>query len=306
MLELVDKHGWGPCVRLERAGSTPVLGTNSILMNILDFNKITKNIRFNLETYITKYNIKSLIIGESGGIDSAICSALAKPVCSKLKIPLIGRSISIETNSLSEENRAKLVGNAFCNDFKEINLTNLYKTTFDNIEETKTNDSSKEYKVRLGNIKARLRMIYIYNLAQKNKGIVLSTDNYTELLLGFWTLHGDVGDYGMIQNLWKTEVYELAKYIVNNELKSENEKKALQVCIDATPTDGLGITSSDLEQLGAKNYSEVDKLLKEYISPKTSNSRKALLEEHSVIKRHLQSSYKRNNPFNLSRETILK
>ncbi len=275
-------------------------------MNNLNYKQVTKNIQNELESYIKKYNIKSLVIGESGGIDSATCSALAKPVCDKLNIKLIGRSISIETNTNDEKNRAKLVGNAFCNDFKEIDLTELYHTTFNNIEEDKNNKIDTNYKVRLGNIKARLRMIYLYNIAQKYNGIVLSTDNYTELLLGFWTLHGDVGDYGMIQNLWKTEVYELAKYLIAEELINDNQKLALQACIDATPTDGLGITNSDLDQLGAKNYSEVDKILQKYIDTNTLPEEKSKLEKTSVIKRHINSSYKRNNPLNLSRKIITK
>jgi len=275
-------------------------------MNNLNYKKVAQNIRYELECYINKYNLKSLVIGESGGIDSATCSALAKPVCDKLNVKLIGRSISIETNTSDEENRAKMVGEAFCNDFKEINLTDLYHLTLENIEEDKNNEINKDYKVRLGNIKARLRMIYLYNLAQKFKGIVLSTDNYTELLLGFWTLHGDVGDYGMIQNLWKTEVYELAKYLITNEITEKKQQKALQACVDATPTDGLGISSSDLEQLGAANYSEVDKTLKKYLDKNTKPDEKIELEKTTVIKRHLNSAYKRNNPLNLPREIIIK
>jgi len=275
-------------------------------MNNLNYKQIAINIRHELKSYIKKYNLKSLVIGESGGIDSATCSALAKPVCDELNVMLIGRSISIETNTSDEENRAKAIGEAFCNDFREVDLTNLYLKTFDDIEENKNNEINKDFKVRLGNIKARLRMIYLYNLAQKHKGIVLSTDNYTELLLGFWTLHGDVGDYGMIQNLWKTEVYELAKYLIAEELTNDYQKTALQLCVDATPTDGLGITSSDLEQLGAKNYSEVDKTLQKYLNKNTSIDEKKKLEKNTVIIRHLNSAYKRNNPLNLSREIIIK
>jgi len=66
-------------------------------------------------------------------------------------------------------------------------------------------------------MKARIRMILLYDLAGGNDGMVLSTDNYTEYLLGFWTLHGDVGDFGMIQSLWKTEVYDMVEWIRDNE-----------------------------------------------------------------------------------------
>ena len=266
----------------------------------MNYERILKNIRQELETYITKYNIKSLIIGESGGIDSAITSAIAKPVCDKTGAKLIGRSITIETNTEGEINRGKLIGEAFCHDFKEIDLTELYHTTLSTIEEGEIDKSTTENKIRYGNIKARLRMVYLYNLTQQHKGLVLSTDNYTELLEGYWTLHGDVGDYGMIQNLWKTEVYELSKHMVESDLKTSEEKTALQLCIDAVPTDGLGITSSDLEQLDAKNYSEVDYILKDFIE----NGNKKW-ENHPVIQRHFRSEYKRNNPFNISRDILL-
>lgn len=267
----------------------------------MDSKKIVENIRRELENYILKYNIKSLIIGESGGIDSAICSVLASPVCKKNNVKLIGRSITIETNTQGEINRGRLIGEAFCTSFMDADLTELYLTTLKTIEEGEVDLSTRENKIRYGNIKARMRMVYLYNLAQQHSGLVLSTDNYTELLEGYWTLHGDVGDYGMIQSLWKTEVYELSKYLVNNELKTDKEKEALQVCIDAVPTDGLGITSSDLEQLDAKNYVEVDFILKEYLEKGNEK-----WEKHPVIQRHIRSAFKRNNPFNLSREILFK
>lgn len=58
-----------------------------------------------------------------------------------------------------------------------------------------------------GNLQARCRMIHLYDLAGIHGGLVMSTDNQTEYQLGFWTIHGDVGDFDPIQDLWKTEVY---------------------------------------------------------------------------------------------------
>lgn len=272
---------------------------------ITDYKKAIQNIRKHLENYLLKYNIKALIIGESGGIDSAIVTVLAKPVCQKLSVKLIGRSITIETNKQDEIDRGNEIGRLFCTDFRAIDLTNLYRITKNEIEEEPLDEINSEHdkKVRFGNIKVRLRMVYLYNLAQRYKGLVLSTDNYTELMEGFWTLHGDVGDYGMIQNLWKTEVYEMAKYLVAEELKTEAEKSALQMCVDANPTDGLGITNSDFDQLGAKNYYEVDSILQQYLTVKENCSDEII--NHKVIKRHHASEFKRNNPFNITRGNIL-
>lgn len=265
----------------------------------MNYNKATLNIRKHLEDYLIKSNLKSLVVGLSGGIDSSLCAVLAAPVCKKLGVKLIGRCLTIETNKPEEIERGLLIGKEFCDDFSEINLTKEYLTLKDSIEEQDiANETERETKIRLGNIKVRMRMIYLYNLAQKHKGMVLSTDNYTELLLGFWTLHGDVGDYGMIQSLWKTEVYDLSKYLIENELQTAEQKKSLQLSVDAIPTDGLGITNSDLDQIQASSYYEVDEILKAYLS-------EGKFSEHPVVKRHLASEFKRQNPYNLNRNMII-
>lgn len=267
-------------------------------MDKIDYKTVIDNIRKELTNYLQKYKLKALVIGESGGIDSALCTVLASPVCKELGVALIGRSITIETNKQDEIDRGEAIGKVFCTSFKAINLTDSYWVLRDDVEED-TEEDEFQVKLRRGNIKARMRMIYLYNLAQRFKGLVLSTDNYTEFLEGFWTLHGDVGDYGMIQELWKTEVYGLSQWLVDNELKTDEEKKALQACIDAVPTDGLGITNSDLDQLGVATYNEVDSTLNAYLETGKS-------ADSPVVKRHLASAYKRENPFNLKRETLLK
>ena len=103
-------------------------------------------------------------------------------------------------------------------------------------------------------------MIYLFDLAHFKEGMVLSTDNYTELMLGFWTLHGDVGNFGLLQYLWKTEVYGLAKHL-EAEYRSKNQHDkadALKHSIDALPTDGLGITTSDFDQIQVPDYETAD------------------------------------------------
>lgn len=278
----------------------------------MEYGNTIRLIRMHLADYIINNRIKSLIIGISGGIDSTLCAALARPVCDSLTIPLIGRALHTATNKPDEVHRAKMVGEVFCHDFAEIPIdgyfTAINKICLDNGQ---TNQDYKE-KIRLGNIKSRLRMMILYDLAQKKDGMVLSTDNYTEFMVGFWTLHGDVGDFGMIQNYWKTEVYEMSKWLV---LQEELGRESIQLCIDAVPTDGLGITSSDLEQLGAKTYEEVDSILQEYfdlmqlvqvngISKEIVgrlNLRCDALQQHPVIQRHLKTIFKRKNPYNLKR-----
>jgi len=232
--------------------------------------EIISNIRSNLKTYIEENKIQSLVIGISGGIDSALCAALARPVCDEIGIPLIGRSIPISTNTSDERDRAEAVGKAFCTDFDEVyDMHSIFGTVWSSVKVAGWDVDNPKEDFRMGNIKARLRMILLYDLAQLHNGMVLSTDNYTELMLGFWTLHGDVGDYGMVQNLWKTEVYDLTDYIATG--LPRNQAEALRSCIYADATDGLGISKTDLDQImpgwegsSRSGYEEVDKILFSY------------------------------------------
>lgn len=280
------------------------------------YKNAVRNIRSELQKYVEDNKIKSLVLGISGGIDSALCAALARPVCDELGIPLIGRSITIESNKKEEIDRAKMVGEKFCHNFREINLSYLYNTfqeSFDDQEDFEDNFHEKidndKLKIIQGNVKARLRMIYLYDIAGATDGMVLSTDNYTEFLLGFWTLHGDVGDFGMVQNLWKTEVYNMADWICDNELGEDERSLALKLCIDANATDGLGVSQTDLDQIlpdwrqrhanTRSGYVEVDQILNGEIE--------YLFEEQTlVLRRRDRTSFKRSNPYNIPKIDIMK
>jgi NAD+ synthetase len=282
--------------------------------------------------YILENDIKYIILGVSGGIDSAVVAVLAREISEQLaiaayKCPTIGYVLPIESKN-DEITRGIDIARTICNKYYVEDMRDLYH----NIAKMFSIDYMSidfDTKVRQGNIKARLRMMKLFDAARASNGIVLSTDNLTELLLGFWTLHGDVGNLGFIQNLWKTEIYLLANYIID-EIKlswlTEESRKALQECVKATPTDGLGVTDSDFDQLGVNSYQEIDKILLGYI--RTEHIIKELkravdrdiintasfpltheiLEsanyysvDSPIIKRYLSTEFKRNDPYNLSR-----
>lgn len=127
-------------------------------MKDLNYEKTIKNIRTSLKTYLVDNELKSMTIGVSGGIDSALVCALAYPVAKELGIELIGRSITIESNKAEEINRAEQIGTHFCTNFKEVNLTDEYlilKNTMLNNDIVIDNvESKREQKIRLGNVKA--------------------------------------------------------------------------------------------------------------------------------------------------------
>lgn len=275
-----------------------------------NYEKMFENIVGSAYSYIASNKIKALVIGMSGGIDSTLTAALAREIINRLGpgIKLIGRSMDIESNP-SEINRAVNAMGAFCHGCGVDTMTDFYRTATKELMWVGGSSNSTKDRIRRGNIKARLRMIRLYDLANSLDGMVLSTDNYTEYLLGFWTLHGDVGDFGMIQNLWKTEVYGLAEYLAKKLNLSGHhiQADALKECVGAVPTDGLGVTNSDFDQIlpdydknmsPKETYHEIDEILR---------LRRGAAHEHSeIVKRHRATEFKRNNPFNIPREYIVK
>jgi len=272
----------------------------------MDYKKVYENIQNNFRQYLFKSGLKAVVIGESGGLDSGAISALARPVCDELGVKLIGRYIGIETNGDDELERANAIGKAFCHDYKVIDMSHIsvdLRTFVEEMEGMETDFKAIPRKIRNGNTKARLRMIYLYNLAQLHGGMVLSTDNLTEFMLGFWTLHGDVGDYGMIQYLKKTDVFGLVKWIALNVCGGTGSvcRNVLLACYDAIPKDGLGISKSDVEQLGAEDYYEVDDVLYGFIDAVIDDDLGTAekLKPHPVVQRHFASQFKRSNPYNI-------
>ena len=269
--------------------------------------------------YCKKYNIKSLVLGLSGGLDSTVCAAIGKTVFDRYGIKLIGISLPCKTNSDMENSIARTTGEAFCNEYKCINIDTLYgasKYLCDTYEGESTQISQ-------GNLKARIRMMMLYNAASINNGIVIDTDNLSEHYLGFWTLHGDVGDFKPIGKLWKTEVYELAKYLSemysiiidkyyedDRYTKAALAKNALDQAIKITPTDGNGVAAGgDMAQIApGYTYADVDKALKfivynptfspdelsEFVNNEFNGDKDTV---SSIFKRYRNSEFKRNTDY---------
>ncbi len=288
----------------------------------------------NLIDYLKINNIKAMILGISGGIDSTVCAAICHEVSKRTGIPLIGRSLPTKFNKEGETTTANLVGKVFCDDFQTVNIHNMYNRLAVDITVAENsminNPKYPQTPIANGNIQARLRMIYLYNLASIHSGVVIDTDNLTEHNLGYWTLHGDVGDVCLLHDLWKTQVFELAEWLKNwygsythtyfytdapevIEYKQGNLYKARAVrdSIKLKPTAGLGITNNDLEELGAESYKQVDDILQEILAWKSftvenSWNLKNFLDDQQMLNipieiiknvatRHFNSEFKRKH-----------
>ena len=297
------------------------------MKEITDYGKVFETLVTKTADYLIQNNIKAQILGISGGIDSTVVAAICHEVSKRTGIPLIGRSLPTKFNKEGETTTADLVGKAFCNDYKIFDINQIY---FSYLLQIKLSEEYEpiEFPVTNGNIQARLRMIYLYNLASIKGGLVMDTDNLTENNLGYFTIHGDVGDFNPIGCLWKTEVFKLAEWLMNwygsythtyfytdapeiIDYKQGNLAKAVAIreSLKLKPTAGLGITDSDLDEIGAESYDQVDRILKcltdNSISTDTIDDiPDAILE--AVVKRHNASKFKRKQlPIKIAREEIV-
>lgn len=315
---------------------------------IKDYGAVFETLVTKTADYLIQNNIKAQILGISGGIDSTVVAAICREVSNRTGIPLIGRSLPSKFNKEGETTAADLVGKAFCTDYKVFNIEELYTSFLIKILHKEVGYVDYDYNIAKGcyeinneetlkfqtpiangNIQARLRMIYLYNLASIHKGLVMDTDNLTENNLGYFTIHGDVGDFNPIGGLWKTEVFKLAEWLANNKYKLSYSPREVTTTIDSPesavkihsrqeaileslklkPTAGLGITDSDLDEIGAESYDQVDRVL-QFLTDITisSDSVKDIPEEifDAIVKRHHSSGFKRKQlPIKIERDGIL-
>ena len=206
-------------------------------------NKISKWIR----DYLDESGNDCLVVGVSGGIDSALTSTL----CARTDRKTILVTMPIHQN-VDETNRG-------------IKHINWLKTKYDNISHLHINLSSVYDKLKdavpkncktdlaLANTRARIRMTNLYLISGSNNGIVVGTGNKVEDFgVGFYTKYGDGGvDISPIADLMKSEVYDISKKL-----------NIIDEIIDASPTDGLWSDGrTDEDQLGV-NYDELEWAMK--------------------------------------------
>lgn len=195
-----------------------------------------------------------VVVGVSGGIDSALVAYLAKKAFNKNSLAIL---MPINMNRKFDLDHGLELVNKFNMDYKIVNLHDEFESIV-----KKTNIKSDLTK---GNLQARLRMSTLYSFAQENNYLVLGTDNKAEYYLGYFTKWGDGGcDLLPIVHLYKSEVFEYAKMVgVPNSI------------INKKPSAGLWANQTDEEELGFSydDYEKYDKgILKDKIITKKIES----------------------------------
>ncbi|MBT6690891.1 MAG: NAD(+) synthase [Chloroflexi bacterium] len=279
--------------------------------------------------YCRLHNIHYLVTGQSGGLDSAVTLGFAQRACqlaeaNNFQLTSVGLIMPCHSDESAERLGMKAI-EKFGAKQMIIDLTPTFDHAFNNsslmshtdiqvrqiLKETGGDKSLTEWtwsqKIAQGNIKARLRMMYgTYHVARMMQGMVLSTDNLSEFWMAFWTINGDVGDYGIVQQIMKgLELYQIAEYLgVPDEI------------LEAKPDDGLNVGNGDADQLGA-DYPTIDRimvhLIQQGFDPDGSMDQldglPAIDGVHyhivrSIAERCLRGAFKRHGTIILSRENL--
>ena len=228
--------------------------------------------------YSKKNNFSSLVIGISGGIDSAVTSTLSART--NLQTHVVTMPI-LDHQTLN--NRGNNHVDWLKKNFKNIthHHIDLSKVFGEFQDKLGSNNSEHGY----ANSQARLRMTTLYQIAASNNGIVVGTGNKVEDFgIGFYTKYGDGGvDISPIADLLKSEVFSLARF-----------HKIIDEIIEAEPNDGLwNDNRSDEDQIGA-TYSELEWAMIQKDNKKTPDDFKGRDKEvlEILMKFNSQNSHK--------------
>ncbi|KPN70987.1 NAD(+) synthase [Neisseria sp. 83E34] len=233
-----------------------------------------------LSDYATKARAKGFVVGISGGIDSAVVSALAART--RLDVLLLEMPIRQKTDQIdrAQEHIADLQSK-----FDNVRAMRVDLTpAFEAFEKT-VNVDAADYPARdlaFANSRARLRMLTLYYYGQINQLLVAGTGNKVEDFgVGFFTKYGDGGvDISPIGDLLKTQVYGLAKEL--------NIVDSIQRAI---PTDGLWDEErTDEQQMGA-SYPELEWAMSVYDSHKPEDfqgRKREVLEIYTRLHKAMQ------------------
>jgi NAD+ synthase len=229
-----------------------------------------------LKDQVQNSKTNGLIVGVSGGIDSALCSFLIKAAFPDNSLGVI---LPCESNPQDKIDALKVV-NACGLKHLIIDLSDIHNSLFVNVERALSNTNGEQLNLSLAraNLKARLRMSTIYAIANSLNYLVVGTDNAAELYTGYFTKYGD----GAV------DILPLAT-LTKREVRLWSQKMGVpQEVINKAPSAGLWDNQTDESEMGT-TYNIID----DFLEGKEIPERDRLIIE----KLHSRSQHKRDKPY---------
>ncbi len=220
-----------------------------------------------LRDYVEKNGFKEIVIGLSGGIDSAVTAALAVEALGADRV----HGVSMPSRFSSEGTRtdAQRLAESLGIDFRELPIERIvgaFEDVLTSSFESRERDLTEE------NLQARARGVLLMALSNKFGWLVVATGNKSELSVGYATLYGDMaGGFALLKDVFKTDVFRLARHL------NERSGRELipQSIIARAPSAEL--RDNQLDQDSLPPYPELDKVLEAYVE--LDRSREELLQE---------------------------
>lgn len=217
---------------------------------------IYQQILLGLIDYAKKCRFKGVVIGLSGGMDSAITLTLATLALGKENVKAI--FMPTRYTALQSQTDSELLCKNLEVELFHLNIDNEFEFSLKQFEQT---FKQKPNKLTKQNIQARIRGRILMEYSNQTGLLVLSTGNKSELSCGYTTLYGDMtGGLNLIGDLYKTDVYHLAEYINKNQLLKNLIPETI---IQRAPTAELDFDQKDSDDL--LPYPQLDAILKLYI-----------------------------------------
>ena len=243
-------------------------------------NELASRITNWIREKVKEADAEGVVVGMSGGLDSSVTAVLCKKAFPDTTLGLILPCFS----SKEDVEHARVLAKPFEIETKEIDLSNIFKSFLNTLEERGygIEDKKIEMDIPVANLKPRLRMICLYYFANKLNYLVVGTGNKSELSVGYFTKYGDgAADILPLGDMLKTEERELAE-----------ELDIPQKIIEKVPSAGLWEGQTDESELGV-SYDVLDKTL---LALEIGNLRGCDPESVKKVKRMIDvSRHKREN-----------
>lgn len=235
-----------------------------------------------LRDVVKKANAKGLIVGVSGGIDSAVVACLMKKAFPDNSFGLI---LPCHSNPIDQELAEKL-NKKIGLEYEVVDLSKTFDIMMQSFNANFETNDTKSYKDARSNTKVRLRMTTIYAYAQAKSYLVLGTDNAAEWYIGYFTKHGDGGcDIAPLIHLTKGQVIQAAK-----------ELGVIDEIISRPPSAGLYNGQTDEDEIGV-SYNDLDLHITGHNIEESKKERLLYLHKISEHKRKLAHHPKSFNDF---------